>query len=126
MIDSLMDCKDLLLDGFGRIVGNVQVCLDGLHPDQLTFRPAEQANSIGWLAWHLTRVQDDHVSDLAHRPQAWVADGWHARFNRAADPDDTGFGEAPDQVGSLRPESAQLLLDYYTVVHQRSVDYVRG
>ena len=121
-----MDVRDILIDALGRVEESMRMVLEGLSPDQLTFRPAESANSIGWLAWHLTRVQDDHVSDLAGRPQAWVADGWHARFNRAADPDDTGFGEAPDQVGSLRPESAQLLLDYYTVVHQRSVDYVRG
>src|SRR5919201_6779034 len=121
-----MECRDLLLDALGRVEEGLRLTLDGLDAEQLAFRPSPDANSIAWLAWHLTRVQDDHVSDLAGRPQAWVADGWHARFNRAADPDDTGFGEAPDQVGSLRPESAQLLLDYYTVVHQRSVDYVRG
>jgi hypothetical protein len=79
-----MDCKDLLLDAFGRIAENVRVCLDGLSPEQLVYRPAEQANSIGWLAWHLTRVQDDHVSDLARRPQAWIEQGWHARFDRPA------------------------------------------
>ena len=100
--------------------------LDGLRPEQLTFRPAEAANSIGWLAWHLTRVQDDHVSELAARPQAWIGDGWHARFNRPANVEDTGFGDTPDEVASLRPASGQLLLDYYAVVHQRSVEYMRG
>jgi uncharacterized damage-inducible protein DinB len=121
-----MDSQDLLIDALGRVEESMRTTLDGLSPEQLAFRPAESANSIGWLAWHLTRVQDDHMSELAGRAQAWVEDGWHARFNRPSDPDDTGFGNTPEQVGSLRPESAQVLLDYYAAVHQRSVEYVRS
>ena len=121
-----MDVSDLLLDGFGRILHNVQTCLDGLSPEQLVFRPDEQANSIGWLAWHLTRVEDDHVADLAGRPQAWIERGWHARFDRPADEDDTGFGDTAEDVARLRPASAGLLLDYYQAVHTRSLDYLRG
>ena len=100
--------------------------LGGLGPEQLVYRPNEVANSIGWLAWHLTRVQDDHVSDLAGRDQAWIADGWHARFGKPPEPDDTGFGYTPEQVGAFRPPSAQLLLDYYAAVHQRSLAYLRS
>jgi uncharacterized damage-inducible protein DinB len=121
-----MDSRDLLLDALGRVEESMRLTLEGLSPDQLTFRPAQSANSIAWLAWHLTRVQDDHVSELAGRSQAWIADGWHARFNRPADANDTGFGDAPDQVATLRPESTQLLLDYYSAVHQRSLEYIRG
>jgi uncharacterized damage-inducible protein DinB len=121
-----MDVGDLLIDALGRVEESMRMTLEGLSPEQLTFRPAESANSIGWLAWHLTRVEDDHVSELAGQPQAWIADGWHARFNRPAKADDTGFGDTPEQVASLQPESAEVLLDYYTAVHQRSVEYMRG
>lgn len=121
-----MNCTDVLLDGFGRLPETLRVCLEGLSPDQLAFRPAEQANSIGWLAWHLTRVQDDHVADLAGRPQAWLEGGWHARFDRPADEDDTGFGHSAEEVARLRPASAQLLLEYYAAVHARSLEYLRS
>jgi uncharacterized damage-inducible protein DinB len=121
-----MDPSALLLDAFGRIAEIMDTCLDGLSPDQLTFRPAEQANSIGWLAWHLTRVQDDHVADLTGQPQAWIEQGWYARFDRPADEDDTGFGHSAEQVAALQPASAQLLLAYYHAVHDRSLAYLRG
>jgi uncharacterized damage-inducible protein DinB len=121
-----MECADLFIDSLGRVEESMRLTLDGLSVEQLVARPVESANSIGWLAWHLARVEDDHVSDLAGRPQAWVADGWHARFERPADPHDTGFRDSPEQVGSLRPASAHVLLDYYTAVHQRSIEYVRG
>ena len=80
-----MHIRDLLLDAFGRIDEEVRRTLDGLDAEQVHFRPAEQANSIAWLAWHLTRVMDDHVTDLAGRQQEWVADGWHDRFGKPAD-----------------------------------------
>jgi uncharacterized damage-inducible protein DinB len=119
-----MDCKDLVIDGLGRVDESMRVALEGLSAEQLAFKPAEYANSIGWLAWHLTRVEDDHVSELAGRPQAWIEDGWHARFGRPADAADTGFGQTPAEVAAFKPASAQLLLDYYAAVHVRSLDYL--
>ena len=121
-----MDCKDLVLDGLGRIEETLRMTLDGLSAVQLAFRPAEHANSIAWLAWHLTRTEDDHVSDIAGQPQAWVAQGWHARFNRPPNKDDTGFRHGPADIASIQPESPQVLLDYYAAVHQRSVEYLNG
>src|ERR1700720_4259314 len=88
-----MDCQDLIVDRLNRVDGDLRATLDWFSADQLAFRPAEHANSIAWLAWHLTRVEDDHVSELAGKPQAWIADGWHARFDRPANPDHTGFGQ---------------------------------
>lgn len=119
-----MDARDLLVDAFGRIKETMHLTLNGLTAEQLAWRPDEQSNSIAWLAWHLTRVQDDHVSDLAGQQQAWVADGWHARFDRPAEPDDTGFGYTAEQVAAIRPTEPRLLLDYYDAVHQRTVAYV--
>lgn len=121
-----MDCKDLIVDGLNRVEESMKMALDGLTEDQLAFRPVEHANSVAWLAWHLTRVQDDHVSELAGRPQAWIQDHWHERFNRPGDLDDTGFGHTPQQVASLRPEGPGVLLDYFGVVHLRSMEYVQG
>src|SRR5437879_11789899 len=108
-----MDCKDLIVDGLKRVDEDLRAALEGLSAEQLRFRPAEHANSIAWLAWHLTRVQDDHISELAGRPQAWIAEGWHARFGKPADPSDTGFGYGPDQVASITPHDPRVLLDYH-------------
>ncbi len=121
-----MHIRDVLLDCFGRVDEEMRRCLTGLSADQLVFRPLEVANSIGWLAWHLTRVEDDHVSDLAGVPQAWIAEGWHGRFGRPADGADTGFGHGPSDVAAIRPDGPEVLLDYFKVVHARSVQYLRG
>jgi len=124
--DPRVNSSDVLADGYGRIQQMLHRTLDGLTPDQLIYRPSENANSIAWLVWHLTRIQDHHLSALAGREQAWTADGWHARFGKPADDQDTGQRYTPEQVAAIRPESVQLLLDYHEAVYQRSLEYVRG
>jgi hypothetical protein len=119
-----MECRDLVIDGLGRVDESLRMALDALSAEQLRWRPSEQANSIGWLAWHLTRVQDDHVSEIAGRPQAWIEDGWHARFGMPADPGDTGFGYTAEQVASIRPDGPGVLLEYHAAVHRRSLAYL--
>ena len=65
-----MNTNETFIDAFGRIRELVHTISDGLDADALAFRPDAEANSIGWLVWHLTRVQDDHVSEIAGREQA--------------------------------------------------------
>lgn len=119
-----MESKDVIIEAFGRIRGLLATCLDGLNAEQIAHRPGEEMNSIAWLAWHLTRVQDNHVSSLAGRDQAWVADGWHAKFGRPADTRDTGHGHMPEQVASISPSDPKLLVDYHEAVYQRSLAYL--
>ena len=121
-----MDCRDLVIDGLGRVEEDLRRALEGLTAEQLAFRPAEHSNSLAWLAWHLTRVEDDHVSELAGRPQAWIDEKWHARFDKPADGHDTGFGYSPEQVAAIRPTSAQVLVDYHAAVHKRSLEYLQS
>jgi|SRR5579862_4106073 len=121
-----MELKDFITGVLGGLPRALHVALDGATAEQLVQRPGEQSNSIAWLVWHLTRVQDRLISDLASREQAWLADGWHSKFGRPADPMDTGMGCTPDDVLSIRPESPGLLLDYYDAVFKRSAEYIQG
>jgi uncharacterized damage-inducible protein DinB len=119
-----MDCRDLVIDGLSRVDDTLRAVLRNLSAEQLAFRPGPRANSIGWLAWHLTRVEDDHVSELDGQTQAWTAAGWHARFGRPANTGDTGYGDTPEDVGAFRVESPAVLLEYYAAVHERSLVYL--
>lgn len=118
-----MTSVDLLVDAFGRIEESVHGAVEGLSLDQLTVRVDPDANSIAWLVWHLSRVQDDHVADAAGLDQVWTAQGWTKRFGLPF-PDDThGYGHSSDDVGKVRVE-ADLLLDYHDAVHAQTTRYV--
>jgi uncharacterized damage-inducible protein DinB len=119
-----MDTAALVADAFGRLQQEVHRAGEGLDAAALAYRPDADANSIAWLLWHLTRVQDDHVSELAGRSQAYVADGWAARLGMAPDPLDIGYGHTSVQVAAVRPAEPSVLLAYHDAVTARTLEYV--
>ena len=121
-----MTSAALLVDAFGRVREAVYDAVMGLAPDQLAFRPDPGANSIAWLVWHLTRVQDDHVAGIAQTDQVWTSGGWADRFGLPLGPEDTGYGHGTDEVTAVKVSSGELLTAYYDAVHKHTVDYVGG
>jgi uncharacterized damage-inducible protein DinB len=97
--------------------------LDGLTDEQLAARVGPAANSIGWLVWHLTRIQDDHVCDVAGIEQAWTGQGWYDRFGLPFAVTDHGYGHSETQVEEVRVSGA-LLRGYHDAVHARTIEYV--
>jgi hypothetical protein len=118
-----MTGAELLVDAFGRVRQVVHRVVGGLTPEQLAFRVGPEANSIAWLVWHLTRIQDDHVADVARTEQAWTAQGWVERLGLPFDPRDTGYGHRPADVAAVRV-SGELLVGYHDAVHRQTVSYV--
>ncbi|MBM3940419.1 MAG: DinB family protein [SAR202 cluster bacterium] len=98
--------------------------LAGLSPEQLRWQPKADANPIGWLLWHGTRVEDRTIADLRGTTQAWIDEGWHARFGRPADPLDRGFGHAIEQVRAFASPDAATLQAYHDSVRRRTVAYL--
>jgi hypothetical protein len=121
-----MTAADVLVDAFGRIQGVVEAAVDGLTPEQLAVRPDGHANSIAWLVWHLTRIQDDHLADAFGAEQAWTADGWFDRFGLPFTPVATGYGHSGDEVAAVRVSSGDLLVGYHRAVHARTVAHIAG
>ncbi|MFF6996362.1 DUF664 domain-containing protein [Streptomyces sp. NPDC008313] len=121
-----MHSHDVLTEAFGRVQEAVHAAVDGLGAEQLAATPAKGANSIAWLVWHLTRVQDDHVADAAGLEQVWLAQGWADRFGLGLPHADTGYGHTPRQVAAVRVDSPDPLVGYYDAVHEQTLGFVRG
>ena len=113
----------LLIDAFGRILESGLAVLDGLDEAALARRPAAGANTIGWLLWHLTRIQDDHVAGVGGHEQVWTAQGYAERFGLPFDDADTGYGHSAEEVDAVRV-APDLLADYLRDVHERTVYYL--
>ncbi len=120
-----MTPADVLADAFDRVRESALAVLEGLSADQLEHRPTPQANSIGWLVWHLARVQDDHVAGVADQAGGeQVYAGFVERFGLPYDEGDTGYGQTPTQVGAFEA-SAELLAEYVVAVDDRTHAYLR-
>jgi uncharacterized damage-inducible protein DinB len=118
-----MTSAELLTDAFGRVQGTVHEAVEGLSAAQLAARLDEDANSIAWLCWHLTRVQDDHLADAFGVDQVWP--GFMERFGLPFGPGATGYGQSTGQV-ALVQVSGDLLTDYQDAVHAQAVELVSG
>ena len=118
-----MNGRDILLDAFGRAPDAVHGALEGLGAEELTTRLDGQANSIAWLVWHLSRIADDHIAEVAGREQVWTSGGWASRWKLPFDDDDTGYGHTPDQVAAVTGH-ARLLRGYFDAVHEVVIAYV--
>ncbi|MGW0818571.1 mycothiol transferase [Streptomyces viridiviolaceus] len=121
-----MHAKDILIEGYSRIREEVHAVVEGLGPDDLNARPADDANSVAWLVWHLTRVQDDHVADAFGLDQVWLAQEWEKRFGLKLPRHDTGYGHSSAKVAKVRVDSAELLTGYYDDVHEQTLGALRG
>ncbi|MFI1167497.1 DinB family protein [Streptomyces sp. NPDC020801] len=120
-----MHAKDILIDGYGRIREEVHAVVDGLPAELLDARPAADANSVAWLVWHLTRVQDDHVAGAFGLDQVWLTQDWEKRFGLDLGRRDTGYGHSPAKVAKVRVASGELLTGYYDAVHEQTVQALR-
>lgn len=120
-----MKGTNVLMEAYGRIGGVVHSAVDGLDAEQLAHRPSEASNSIAWLVWHLSRIQDDHIADVAGSEQVWTAGGWFGRFALPLDEADTGFGHSSDDVASVRVSDPQLLTGYYDAVFNQTKAYLQ-
>jgi Protein of unknown function (DUF664) len=120
-----MNSAELLADEFGRIEQLVTHVVGGLTPQELVYRPNDQANSVAWLVWHLTRVQDDHIAEVAGTEQVWLSGGWVQRLELSLDPMDTGYGHRPDQVALVTVKTGDQLIGYHDAVYERTLSYVR-
>jgi uncharacterized damage-inducible protein DinB len=118
-----MTSTEVIADAFGRIHEAVHEAVDRLSEEELSFRVDNEANSIAWLVWHLTRVQDDHVAAVAEADQVWTAKGWEVRFGLDLDPGDTGYGHDSDHVATVRAD-AESLTGYFDAVHAATLRYI--
>jgi hypothetical protein len=115
-----------LADAVGRVRSRVHEVLHALSPDELATQPGPGANPIGWLVWHLTRVQDGHVSEMLDEPQLYLSAGFADALGLPADPTDSGYGHTPEQVAAVRIEDVDALLAYHDAVADRSAVVLGG
>ena len=119
-----MDVQELLADLFGHVRDEVHAAVDGLDAADLVRTVMPGTNSIGWLVWHLTRVQDSHIAEAWDVDQLWTTGDWAAGVGLAPDPDNSGYGHGPADVASVRPVGTDALLGYFDAVHDRTCQYL--
>lgn len=114
--------RSIVTDHFERIRELVHSLTDGLTPAVATWRPDPDANSMAWLIWHLSRVQDSHVAGLTDTEQVWISGGFQQRFGLPFPPEAHGYGQSSADVAAVRTD-AGLLEAYHVAVHEACLTF---
>ena len=119
-----METADVLVEAYQRIRELVHQATLGLNAQQLTYRPHTESNSIAWLVWHLTRIQDDHISAIDGSEQVWVSSSWAANLGLPANASNLGQGDGPAEVATIQPNGPGALVGYHDEVMDHSMSYL--
>jgi len=121
-----MRWQSLVLDQFNRIEEELGFVLKGLSVEDLNRQPAPGCNSIGWMAWHLTRSHDRNMSELLGQEQLWTKDRWYEKFGRAPDPGETGVGHTDEQARNFVCPSGDVVMAYHRAILDRIRHYIEN
>ncbi|MGH2472623.1 MAG: DinB family protein [Candidatus Limnocylindria bacterium] len=89
--------------------------VDGLSDEQLTWRPAPRAHSMGWTLWHIARCADKFAAEAGGSAEIWVRERLAAKWGLAEillGSNGVGTGVDDETAATLRPPSKDLLVDY--------------
>lgn len=93
--------------------------LDGLTSEELAWRPGSDSNSIGFIAWHVNRVEDRWIQRFAQDvPEIWVRDRWHDTFGLEIE--DTGVRFTVEQVTAFPTIEPDTLLRFCKAIQSET------
>lgn len=104
-----------LKSAYDEYLQELKKAVDGVSDAEAYSQPAPDSNHIGWLVWHMARVEDYWINGvLREAGQVWNRGGWDEKFGM--DPEDRGAGQTIDQVRSMKQVPLTDLLDYFDAV----------
>ena len=71
--------------------------LDGLTQEEVTWRPGVECNSIAFILWHITRLEDYFVNGVfQHEKEIYEAENWRDKLGTPAK--EIGFRYTVEQL----------------------------
>ena len=125
-----MDIREFVINSVSRMRESTLRLVQELSQEDLRWQPASFANPVGFLLFHIFRVEDRYFRRwLGGTGEIWEREGWAHRWNLPErDPTasetllgDTGVGWTPEQVAAWEPPPKTELLDYGQRVRENTL-----
>lgn len=126
-----MDLRDFVAEAMARVRRETLRAVEGATLEDLNWRPGPEANPVGFLLWHIFRVEDAYF----HRwiqpvGEVWEGHGWHRRLRlvegEEVPPQETGFGWPAERVARFVSPPLGELLAYGNAVRQGAMRVLRA
>ena len=121
MPDEQVDLNAFAIAFFEGSHRTVLQAIEGLTDEQLYQQPSPDTNSVGWLAWHMSRWKDQFAARAIDSEQGWISQGWPEQFG--VEPQRTGQGDTLEQVAAFHP-SRETLLGYVEAAQRSTIERI--
>ena len=119
-----MTLQDFVIEALEQCRSACDRAINELYQDEWYWRPNPEANSIAFVVWHVSRVEDRWTQPFAQGiDELWESQGWGSKLGL---PGDTGLGWTEDQVTEMPRVNPDDLKGYFDAVRQSTLDYVRN
>ena len=120
-----MTLNEFIEDAFRQEKEFLTDAVSDLTPAELAWRAGPQANPIGWILWHMLRVEDMWFQFFIQRKtELWERDGWNDKFGLPTR--DNGFGHTLEQVADFPALDRDELMRYGDAVRGETLEYIKG
>ena len=120
-----MELKDFIEQALDALEKRYDRAIEGLTAADLAWQPGPNTNPIGFIYWHIARVEDRLINCFARgETDVWVRDGWYERLGIPADA--TGLEYPPKDVGRFPIPSLSEMKTYSEAVRHETLIYLRN
>lgn len=119
----MVNFTDIVRQGLREYTEELNKALDGLTAEERRFQPIPQSHHIDFALWHLARVEDNEINDIAKRAEElWTRGGWDKKLGLPKD--ESGWGYTPDRVFDLPEFDIDTMMAYHDAVRQETLAYL--
>jgi uncharacterized damage-inducible protein DinB len=105
--------------------GYLTKALDGLTQEEAAWRPTAESNSIVFILWHVTRVEDFFITRVIQREvELYEAEGWREKLGTPAK--DTGFDYTFEQLQAWPVPKLEIIRGYSDSVRKKTLALLKN
>jgi uncharacterized damage-inducible protein DinB len=120
-----MEVKEVLIRSLNESWGYLTEATDGLTQEEIAWAPAPHCNSIAFIFWHVTRVEDIWIHPIIQRiAGVYWTQGWPERLGIPAT--EIGYQYTEEQLRAWSAPKLEDLQEYARAVHERTLTFVES
>ncbi len=118
-----MEAKELVLRSLEQSQGYLTKALDGLTQKEVAWSPNPESNSIAFILWHMTMVEDFLINRvIQHGKELYEAEGWQEKLG-------TPLKRARytlEELKSWPVPKLETLLEYVKSVRKKTLAFINS
>jgi len=118
-----MDAKELLLRSLEESNGYLTRALNGLTQEEATWSPSPECNSIAFILWHMTRVEDFFVNRVIRREkELYETKKWQEKLGTPT----KAYGYTVEELRAWPAPKLEILREYANSVRESTLAFLNS